>query len=242
MSLNEPLLNKSDEIDSDLYNNSNGPWNYRMQLLLKKLGEDAELLKYLHDQDQRFYVKKLKIYNICEGLVMTLLSTLMGIQFISTVLDSFISSPENVAYFFVGIVLTQIVLLILYNIIKTFKNGNDLPNKIKNHNDSKISYSNINLSIKQELAKDVENRFSSDEFLSNVVNEFTRVESNAKQIRKKTIDKCSKVYGRNLFSPIESDKIKINIPSNNNLTDTDNSDEKYINNKLNYQINKFLNS
>lgn len=243
-------------------NDSLGPWNKKMIMLLKNVGEKALGYRWMHDVDAAYYAVVDYKFAFVENIFLAILTTFTsGSIFIILFNTGIYTNVAAMAIINIIILLITLVYIMIKGAHEIGKYG-DL---VRAHKYSALKYHNVSSDIQEQLTLDVAKRDNDKQFITNVLKIFKVVQYEAPDIRIGTKnsylsaieqDKISKPINFNDFDTIE---IVIENPANiqdKTLgSDVDKSESSIIrklkgigtnynplnfNTKYNYEINRYL--
>ena len=80
--------NDTTNIDSNKQANNNDPWNYKILLLLRKIGKKTMGYRWMHEQESKYYNKIHNRITIIEMLMIAFLGTITGGGFVNFIVNS----------------------------------------------------------------------------------------------------------------------------------------------------------
>jgi len=201
------IPNKNDD-DADSENNekeslkeknvemqhNSGPWNYRMLLLLQKIGKKTMGFRWMHDQESKINNTVNKKYMIAD-IVLKVITGLLTGSTIGTLVTG--SNNSIVLYIFTGI---SLAFQLVAGIITAIRESNDYGNVATQHNSAAAKFGEINLEIQYQLSLDIEDREQDKDFLRNTVDKFNNLKGSippiSETVKKKFIasDEDNEIY------------------------------------------------
>lgn len=218
---------------------NNGPWNYKILLLLRKIGKKTMGYRWMHEQESQYYEKVSGRINIIEMLILALLGTITGGGFINFAASSGLDGNKVV---YIIITVAQLVIIFLSAIIKGYSRIKEYEKKFNNHTNASIKNAELNLSIQYQLSLNLPDRENDKIYLKNVINSFNDILLLSPNIRNVTKNKYLEESNDNdIFNPIiaEEDGPNIVINYDNNKTEK-NVGNNNIDSHVNYQIDRWL--
>ena len=85
------------------YINLDGPWNYKIQLLLKKIGEKCMGYRWMHNKEQRYYENMDEKYTIIELILVSIITTVTGSEFVALFASSNLADHKTAIIIVTGI-------------------------------------------------------------------------------------------------------------------------------------------
>lgn len=221
------------------------PWNYRIQLLLKKIGERAMGYKYMHIHDQYHYVWVLRIYFLIEVIVLSVIGMLTGGQLVGFFASSDFGDDPKVI---IPLNVVQILTVFIYAIIRGFRTVGGYEDKIWSHKYTSAKFNEIFLEIQEQLSLPVKDRAIDREFLKYIIKQYNGLLETSPKIRGKSIKKYLKsVENENIFKPITIggfEKIEIVVNEKNTKNNENSSKSKTKTDKLpfnyKFEIDRWL--
>lgn len=223
-----------------LYNSENKkPWNNRIKLLLKKLGEKSMGYRWMHDQENEYYLKLDKNINNFLIILSAIVTALN-----STALASLFASEDDFAIIF-WLTLINLILSLILTIIIGIKDKSEYGTIAKNHRETSYKFTQIYHSIQEQLSLDVEDREVDKEFLGKKIKEYDYLMQSKPNIRKKIADKyISETKNTNIYKPIittEFENIDIDVDNADTVINMKSTPENDIKQKkINYEISRWL--
>lgn len=256
---NEEDPNNSNDIKSDPYNNNNvscdnnnngddndSPWNYKILLLLRKVGKKTMGYRWMHEQELLYYDKVHTRFGIIEMLILAFLGTITGGGFINFIVGA---SLNNKAVY-IAITTIQLVTVFVAAVVKGYRNVKKYEKKMNDHFNAGLKNAELNLNIQYQLSLNIKDRENDKIFLKNVIRSFNDILLLSPYISEDTKARYLKESNDNdIFNPIitEGDglHIVINYDNNNNNYNSSIKRNTRINNnnidsQINYQIDRWL--
>jgi len=247
--------NLRDQYNKDLYiqENLSLPWNMRIMLQLKKIGEKSIGYKWMHDKEMNNCEKSKMLLTSMEIVLLAVLAAITSGEFISLVSQSGIQNSFGAL---VGISVSQIVIIFLCTLVKGFKDLGEYERLIFAHRFSKLKFDELYYSIEQQFSRTISKRSDGDSFLEAKTREFTDLMFNSPIISRDVLNSYMKATNKDdIYKPIlvgQFDTIEIIIDKNDNNNinmapkkeedDINNSNYNMTNEKLKFQIDRWLNN
>ena len=233
---NDTYKNSNDKefINVDDDPNNNSPWNYKILLLLRKIGKKTMGYRWMHEQETKYYTVLNTKFNIYERLILALLGTITGGGFVS-----FLSGAnlENNKIIYIVITIVQLVIVFFAAIIKEYRYVNNYEKNKNDHSAAAVKNAEINLEIQYQLALNIRDRDTDKHFLANIIKKFNDVLYLAPKIRNDTKEKYLEGSEDNdMFNPIITDNDGILQIVVHDKNETNNSNDS----KMKYQIDRWL--
>lgn len=228
------------------------PWNNRIKLLLKKLGEKSMGYRWMHDQENIHYLKIDEIVNFVQitiGAILTILN--------SSGLVSLYTNNDHIVIF--TLTLSNLVLSAILTIIIGIREKSDYRSIAQNHRDTAYRFTLIYHSIQEQLSLNIKDRHSDKVFMSEKIKEYNDLMQSKQNIRKKIVDKyICETKNTNIYKPVimaEFENIDIDVDNDvsidvDNITSDHDREQKNKQknnpkntskqNKINYEINRWL--
>lgn len=226
-----------------------GPWNYKVQLLLKQIGERCQGLRYMHSQEQEYYEQQEDTYNTYEIGIMAILGVITGSELGALMSESGLKNNLTLV-----IILTCLQLLLTgsHYIVKNIHKNREFIRHEIGHERLAYKFNLIELDIRMQLALDIENRVCDKEFLRGKIKGFNDLLDSRETIRQVTKDeyvKASKDY--NIYKPLVIGVFEqIDIVSQEEIDSTESTDSEHLvdkfnnlsknNNKYQYELNRWF--
>src|SRR3972149_11971518 len=106
--------------------NESEPWNYRILVLLKKIGERSMGYKWMYNEDRKYFESTEKYLNIAEITNLAIIGTLTAYDFISFLTDS--ENSNSTSFFVIRIL--QIIFLTFLSTVKGIRDNGEYQSKI----------------------------------------------------------------------------------------------------------------
>jgi hypothetical protein len=253
-SCHEPnnCINENQNSNNNLLPGGVRPWNNRIKLLLKKLGEKSMGYRWMHDQENIHYLKIDEIVNFVQ----------LSINAILTILNSagLVSLYTNNDYIVIFVLtLTNLVLSAISTIMSGIREKSDYRTIAQNHRDTAYRFTLIYHSIQEQLSLDIKDRQSDKVFMSEKIKEYNDLMQSKQIIRQKIVDKyICETKNTNIYKPVimtEFENIDIDVDndvsvdvinvvsdrnSEQNREQKNNIKKSSKQNKINYEINRWI--
>ena len=145
------------------------PWNYKILLLLIKIGKKTMGFRWMHDQESLSNEKSDTKYSIIELILLALLGSITSGEFIGLVSES---GLHNNKVAMVVITSMEIILILVYSIIKGIREKSDFDKNKFQHNYAATKFGEINLNIQNQLSLSIRDRDQDKDFLKNIIKTF----------------------------------------------------------------------
>lgn len=249
----KPKQNKENEY---IYENLSVPWNMRVMVQLKKIGEKSIGYKWMHEQEIISNEKWKNIYSILEIVILAIITTVTGGEFIGLVSKSGIQDSFGAL---VAISAVQLGLSFCYALIKGLKDYGNYDSLIIMHRIAKLKFNEIYYDVEKQFSKPIEKRCDGDTFLEAKTKEFNDLMFNSPLIDKSTMKKYVKATANeDIYKPVlvgQFDRIEIVIDQNDNKigikTKDDNmntakqvttKEDDIADEKIKFQFDRWLNN
>lgn len=228
------------------------PWNYRIMLLLKNIGEKSLGYKWMHNEELLYYTKKYKYLTIIEVTLLAIIGTVTGSQIVT-----YFTEQSNILYMILLII--QTLFYLCYGITKAIKEAGDYPSKIYGHRWSSIKFGEIATDIQTQFCLPIDKRNKDEHFLEYKSKDFNDNLYGAPIIRHSTKKKYSdNIYPKKIskyaFDNVDhidiifdNNKNNISCDNKSNESNDNNSIKKYqtqpnklIDDKFKYEIGRFF--
>ncbi len=254
-------VNKESILNENRYfratNSDDAAWNYKIRLMLKKLGEKSIGYKWMHDKDAQNDDENNKKYSIIEVVLLTILGALTGGEFLGLIFSAGLYFSRN---FLIAVVSVQIVFIIACGSIKGYKDVNNFEESIWKHTYAGQKFNEIFLGIQEQFALNLNDRDTDKVFLKNIVKQYDDLMLISPQISKGTMKDYIKatenydIYKPSIVGGIDTIEIVIddNRPKTVAMANINpHQDRRMIDNltsnknlqlesKLNYEIDRWL--
>jgi hypothetical protein len=204
------------------------PWNYKIVLLLKKIGKKTMGYRWMHEQDAKYYDNINSKLAVVEMLLLAFLGTLSGGQFVYFMINSGLNQ-NPIVYIVLSVV--QLVSIFAAAIVKGYRDVSKFENLRAEHNYVALKNAELNLDIQYQLSLNVKNREDDKSFLLHIIRKFNDILFLSPKIREKTKKHYLEESDDNdIFNPIMIDT----APTGTQIQNTPQSSE------LKYQIDRWL--
>ena len=225
--------------DSRLSDCCNIQWNYKIILFLKKMGAKTMAYRWMHDYEAQKYEKISDIYKILEIIILALLGMVTGGEMVGLIFGTGLNK-NRIAL--IVITSVQMVILLIYSIVKGIHDASHFERKMQLHNHSSYKFGEINLSIQNQLSLNLSERDPDKIFLKNIIKNF----NDLMFVSEKISTKAKKKYLKNIedddvFQPfIEDDegRLQIVIHNKKDIEEGKNNSDNDL--KKDYEINRWL--
>ena len=214
---------------------SNEPWNYKIMLLLVKIGKKTMGYRWMHDQEAQYNERMNTKFKIVEAIILAFMAVFSSGQFVNFIVST---NLEKQKIFYVVMNVLQLVFIFITYIIKGYCDVNKFEKNTSDHRYTSTKNSEINLDIQQQLSLSIKDRETDNQFLRNVIKRFNDVSFLAPPIRTVTKNNFLKESNDNdIFNPIiaNHDGENLQIMINDNQ---DNNNEPDL--QMKYQIDRWL--
>lgn len=160
----------------------NHPWNYKIILFLRKVGTKTMGYRWMHDYEATHYGKMDNIFNIVEIIILSILGLLTSGQLITLIVTS--GGEYKVAW--IIITAFQLVLVLVYGIIKGIHDAEGYPELIFRNNYAALRFGGINLEIQNQLSLNLRDRDTDKVFLKNIIKTFNDIMYISPKLRRRT--------------------------------------------------------
>ncbi|XWV25129.1 hypothetical protein QJ856_gp0647 [Tupanvirus deep ocean] len=220
------------------------PWNYKILLLLKKVGKKTMGYRWMHEQDAQYYDKMNTRFGTYEMLILAFLGTITGAGFVNFIAGTGLQDNKIV---YIVITVTQLVTVFIAAIIKGYSNVNNYEKNKADHFLAALKNAELNLNIQYQLSLNIKDRDNDKLFLKNVVKNFNDILFLAPPIRESTKKRYMEESNDNdMFNPIIFDgdglQIIVHDPTNETKNNIVLNQKTNIANdsKMKYQIDRWL--
>jgi hypothetical protein len=243
---------KEKEIKEKLKQNKTytGPWNYGVMLLLKRVGDNANGFKWMHSVEQQKCEDKYDTYATVEIILLSLTSCLTGSEFIGLMASSEIQDTKITLIIITGL---QIILGLIYTIVRSLKESGDLKTTSATHKYLHTKYSRLNFDIQEQFTLDVKDRIVDRDFIRIITRSFNDLLESGISISKDTMREYIDAFNnKEINTPmmigsldqieivVEQGNISIKKEKDNNLNNTSVHEGGEYDNKHKYELERFL--
>lgn len=233
------LINRhtSNEDINDDISNDDSPWNYKILLLLRKIGKKTMGYRWMHEQESQYYNMMDIRYGIYEMLLLAFLGTVAGAGFINFIVNSGLNDNKII---YIVITTVQLTTVFLAAIVKGYRKVNQYQKNKSDHFFAALKNAELNLNIQYQLSLNINVRDDDKVFLKGVIKNFNDILFLSPSIREITKKKYLEESNDNdMFNPIITN-------NDGNLQIIINESAKTYNNdispdsKMKYQIDRWL--
>jgi hypothetical protein len=216
-------------------------WNYRIKMLLKKIGIKATGYRWMHEQERERFITVDYWFGIIQliltGVIAALTSTSLATMFSSEEL----SANKTVL---VAITISEVIASMLCGIVIAVKQYNDFNARSTSHKDAAARFIHIYHTIQEQFSLPVKDRENGTTFLKDKIKEYDELVQNMPAIRSKTYQRYTIATKNNdINKPTNIDEFD-NIDVNDHTIDVnDNSNNKNTKEKkdmMKYEIDRWL--
>ena len=220
---------------------------------LKKIGEKSTGYRWMHDQEKIYYTQRNNIFLKLEVVMIAMIGTLTSGEFIM-----FVSKSVNTIDSGAIVSGIQLLIFMIFCIIKGLYEIGDFVNKIENHRVASSKFNNIFIDIDNQLRIPINKRETDYDFLSYKTKEYNSIMESSPMIRQSVIDQYILATEReDIYKPpvaggfekleivVNNNKNDIIIRSQNNSSNGNESPsyrsiDKSMDNKLKNQIDRWI--
>jgi hypothetical protein len=216
------------------------PWNNKIVMLLNKIGRKTMGYRWMHDQASQHNQSKHLQFKIVEVILAAMLDLLTGGELCGFIFNEGLNTNKTLI---ITITCIQFALLLVSHIITGIKITAEFDKVISQHDYAAKKFGEINLSIQQKLALEVEVRGDDKEFLNHMVKAFSDLLEIAPKIEQKIQDEyVEKASDNDVFAPISADVETGHsaFPTENVGSEHSHEERIPIEKTSNYQIERWL--
>jgi hypothetical protein len=224
--------------------NDTNPWNYRIILLLQKIGKKAMGYRWMHDQEVQNNEGEESKYLTIEVVLTAVNDMITGSSLISLIYG--INANANITVL-IGLTIASLTVELVYAVIKGIRETSCFAEYATKHNYAETRFSEINLEIQNQLSLNIKDRDTDKDFLKNIIKKFNDliliVPKITQDVRNKYIEASedNDVYNTMLVG----DYGNIQIVVDKNKKDENEADEETTEpskniSKSQYEINRWL--
>lgn len=217
------------------------PWNYKILLLLRKIGKKTMGYRWMHEQESQYnedMETKLTIYEI---VILSLLGIVTCGEFVGFIIDL---GLDNNRIIYIVLTSFQLLFLCVSGIIKGYKEANKFSTNQTDHNYAASKFGEINLNIQNQLSLNLSDRDRDKDFLKNIIKNFNDIMFLAPKIREEVKKKyLEEADENNIFNPITEDINTLQVVVIKDELEDEKKNDKLIdeiNLKSKYQIDRWL--
>lgn len=221
-------------------NNLNVPWNTRIQLFLKKLGDRAIAYKWMHNRERHLYTESLYKLNISLRILMTILGLLDSVSVVSALNDSF-EDKKNILIIFT---ILNLLFVVILGILNEIKDNGDYIDKINNNKEASIKFSKFIIDIQSQLSLNIKDREPDTIYIRKITKTYDKLMNISPHIRSITMNEYMQASDlNNINKPIfvgGSDNIDIVIHDDLTKIKSPHNNKTKKNKAQNYEIEKWV--
>lgn len=210
------------------------PWNYKILLLLKKIGKKTMGYRWMHEQEAIYYDDRDIKFGIAQMIIITILGFISGTGLINAISGT---GLENNVVFITVVNILNLIGLVVLAIVTKYPEINKYSDMKNSHANAANRYAELNLAIQSQLSLNLKDRESDKMFLQSVIRIFNSILFLSPPIREKTKKKYIEGSEDNdIFNPLisEGDGLQIIVRNGNE------QDNKDIDSTLKYQIDRWI--
>jgi len=225
----EPLVEKKENIQQNT-----GIWNYKIMLLLQKIGKKTMGYRWMHDQESKIISALAKKYMIADVILKVITGLLTG-----STIGTLVTGSDNttILYIFTAI---SLAFQLATGVITAIRETNDYSSIASQHIAAAAKFGEINMEIQNQFALDIDDRELDKEFLSTTIKKFNDLNGSippiSESIKKKFIasDEDNEIYNPIIVG--DYNNIQINDKKNDNKEE----DDIEKGSKSKYEIDRWL--
>lgn len=215
---------------------TDGEWNYKIVLLLQKIGKKTMGYRWMHDQESKNNNDQDGRYMIAD-IVLKLINGLLT----GSSMASLVSNPDIADNIIVLYILTALALIIelASGVITAIRESNNFADTAIKHNYAATKFSEINLDIQNQLSLNLKDRDTDKDFLKNIIKKYNDLIMIVPQISEEVKNTYIASSDENdIYNPIiVGDYNNIQIIDKKEEIETNDTDRKV---KSDYEINRWL--
>lgn len=170
----------SEEIRGDLTNiGTDGVWNYKIVLLLQKIGKRTMGYRWMHDQESQNNDTQNNKFMIAQIVLDVLNATVTGSTMVALVYSANLQNDLTTLYILTAI---SLAIQIASGVVTGIRESSDFSNIAAKHNYAAIKFGEINLDIQNQLSLNVEDRDTDKDFLKNIIKRYNDLNMTVPQI------------------------------------------------------------
>ncbi|QKF94129.1 hypothetical protein QKU48_gp0671 [Fadolivirus algeromassiliense] len=238
------ILKKVDGIPKMKLNNEGQPWNYKIVLLLQKIGKKSMGYRWMHDQESQLNETKNLRFLIVEVVLLSIMGCLTGSQMIGLLASSGLSDDKTTQ-----IVVSAITILfvLILAIIKGIRETSKFNDNAQRHTEAARKFSEISLDIQNQLSLNIDDRDTDKDFLNSIISKFNDTMSSAPKISQDVQNRLVEASEEHdVYNPLvigDYGNIQIVMDKENiedaNQEEKDTEDDSYKK-KSQYQVDRWL--
>jgi len=235
----------------------NTPWNDKIQLLLKRIGEKSSGYRWMHDQEEQFYEKLNFWFKIIEIILLAIIGTVTSGEFVGLLADA--NLRENIVILMI-VTSIQLVIIFLLTIVIGIKEFGQFSDKMFDHSNNSTKFNEIVLNIRTQLSFNIDDRENDNAFLKEIIKSYNDLMSVSHKIRKRTQKRYIKATeNQDIYRPLvvgnfdnieiiiderHYNNVELNSQESNsgelNSGEVSNNNNEGNNYKAQYEINRWL--
>lgn len=218
------------------------PWNPRIQLRLKSIGEKAMGYRWMSYREVTYNQEWHSFYTRLETVLFTIITTIASGEFVTILFEA-----NHTVLIIVSI--AELIFLFSHGVAQSLKDKGDYLNKSKHFNDNAAKFNEIYLSILNQLSIPIDRREEGVDYLKEMTDKFNDLMFSPIKVRQETIDqyiketKNSNIYKPLLVGGLDKIDIVIDAESSKPIIQHQASTHKLnpgMNEKIDHEINRWL--
>lgn len=203
----------------------NKPWNYKILLLLRKIGKKTMGYRWMHEQEANYYNDLETKFETGKIIIIILLSLVNGTSLYNTFAGTYL---EYNLIFHATISIINLVGLAALAFSIKYPDAKKYTDLKHNHFNASLRNAELNLTIQSQLALNLEDRESDKMFLQSIIRLFKDILYLSPSIRETTKKKYIAESEENeIFNPLFGTGDDLQIIIQNDLSNGNDSGMKY---------------
>ena len=224
----EPKQTKTQKQNKRPVEDPYAPWNHRIKLLLKKIGEKSMGYRWMHDQEAKYFLKIGYWFGVGQIILSSFLSIMSSGTLIGMASDMDPDDGDEILVIATVCELcTSFILLVLIGI----KEQSDFKGKANQHQRTAHMFAKIYRSIQEQMTLDIEERENDRIFLREKIQQYDLLMDGALEVRSGTMEKyITATENHDIYKPAligDVDGIEIDMDDERQNKDSPDEHGKY---------------
>lgn len=226
------------EIKGDITNlDTNGSWNYKIVLLLQKIGKRTMGYRWMHDQESQNNDAQDNKYMIAQIVLNVLNAVISGSIMVTLIYAANLQNDLTTLYILTAITLA---LQIASGVVTGIRESSDFSETSIKHNYAAIKFGELNLDIQNQFSLNIDARDTDKDFLKNIIKRYNDLNMTSPKISDDVKQKyVASDEDNDVYNPIivgDYNNIQMSDKKNDRMQD----DDIEKGSKSKYEIERWL--
>lgn len=177
--------NDSEETSNQIIQDTS-PWNFRIKLLLKKIGEKSMGYRWMHEKESMNYETKDYWIGLLELFLGAMITTLTSGTLVGLFADTNLrNNPETI----VSLTMIELIFALILSVTIGIKEHSDFRSKQIDHKNTAYKFTQLYHSIQEQFSINLEEREKDNIFLRLKIQEYDSLMENSLNISKQILNK-----------------------------------------------------